>query len=427
MPQTNAKPWERNLRQTVKSTYGMGWSVRGRAAGTTEIGRRWSDGTRSTATVAIPWQRTQGPALLAMIERLDHLTEPVAAGGQGLSLAKAAGLTQLEETGNSAQAIRAGAVDWPAVVERYRHHRVEVTGEISKSTWHRREQRYCKNVLTLLAGPRAPKDGPSLLSALIAAHPSAPGGSGRKQRVATAARLLSFAVGKCGAPDRWLPPAERGDLVGKRQDRKQDGVPLLDDQGLAIYRAIPDPQWKLAWGLLVAFGLRPAEIDHCRPEGDCLWVDGVKRNSTGKSKPRLVHALDPAGWPGMGATMISLLAERGAAALPKKQKVAYRSGSLIQYLQRYVPEWGQLITEATAAGQGHLTPYSARHGYAFRGTTLGLDHRTLSKLMGHDPATHLAHYGRWSSDDSVAAAVATALANRQRNALIASESRALAG
>ena len=425
MPKTNAKPWEVNLRRTIKTTHGEGWTVRGRSPGTTELSRRWSDGSRSTATVLIPWHRREGPALLALIERLDHLTKPMDAGGQGLPLAKAANLAQLDETGNSAQSIRAGAVDWTTVVERYRHHRVEVTGEISVSTWQRRERRYCAEVLALLTGPRSPKNGLSLLEALVAAHPSAPGGSGRKQRVACATKLLKFAVARCGAPDRWMPPADRSDLIGKRQDRKQDGVPLMDDQGLAIYRAISDPQWKLAWGLLVCFGLRPAEIDHCRPESDCLWVDGVKRNSTGKSAPRLVHALDPGGWPGMGSTMLSLLAERGAAALPKKQKVAYRSSSLLQYLQRFVPEWEQLVTDTAAAGQGHLTPYSARHGYAFRGTNLGLDHRTLSKLMGHDPATHLAHYGRWSSDDSVAAAVAAALANHKRQALIASESRSI--
>ena len=68
------------------------------------------------------------------------------------------------------------------------------------------------------------------------------------------------------------------------------------------------------------------------------------------------------------------------------------------------------MSDASAAGQGHLTVYSCRHGYAFRGTGMGLDHRTLSKLMGHAPQTHLKHYGRWSDDESVAAAVAAAVA-----------------
>ena len=77
-----------------------------------------------------------------------------------------------------------------------------------------------------------------------------------------------------------------------------------------------------------------------------------------------------------------------------------------------MPEWEELVSDASAAGQGHLTVYSCRHGYAFRGTGMGLDHRTLSKLMGHDPQTHLKHYGRWSDDESVAAAVAAAVAAR---------------
>ena len=83
-----------------------------------------------------------------------------------------------------------------------------------------------------------------------------------------------------------------------------------------------------------------------------------------------------------------------------------------QHLRRWVPEWEELVANAAAAGQGHLTIYSCRHGYAFRGTNLGLDHRTLSKLMGRDPKIHLNHYGRWSDDESVAAAVAAAVAER---------------
>lgn len=49
----------------------------------------------------IPWARSSGPQLLALIERLARMTSPVADGGQGLALAKAAELIKVEESGGA--------------------------------------------------------------------------------------------------------------------------------------------------------------------------------------------------------------------------------------------------------------------------------------------------------------------------------------
>jgi len=67
--------------------------------------------------------------------------------------------------------------------------------------------------------------------------------------------------------------AEHRALIGRRPDRKADGVPLLEDQGLRVYRAIADLQWRLAWGLIAVFGIRPAELGCCRADGDTYrWL-----------------------------------------------------------------------------------------------------------------------------------------------------------
>ena len=412
-----AASWERNLRRLIKDTHGQGWSLRQKGLGTTQVTRRWSDNSRSSATVRIPWKRSIGPKLLALIERLAIAIAPEAEGGQGLTLARAAELIQLEDEGVSVQTIRSGSVDWLAVADRYRHHQVEVTGAVAATTWHRHHRRFCAEVLEILGRKRAPKDAATLLAQLIEEHPTAPGATGRRERLASASGLLLFAVQRCGAPERWRPPTDLRELTGKRADRKEDGTPLLDDQALRIYRAIASPQWRLAWGLMICFGIRPVEIGCCRADGDALLVEGVKRNSAGRAKDRRVLPLDPDGFPGMGATLLSLLAERGRAALPHEVKAAYWSTRAQKHLRTWVPEWEELVSDASAAGQGHLTVYSCRHGYAFRGTGMGLDHRTLSKLMGHDPQTHLKHYGRWSDDESVAAAVAAAVAVRNTASL----------
>ena len=126
-----AASWEKNLRRLIKDTHGQGWSLRQKGLGTTQVTRRWSDNSRSSATVRIPWKRSTGPKLLALIERLAIAIAPEAEGGQGLTLARAAELIQLEDEGVSVQTIRSGSVDWLAVADRYRHHRVEVTGAIT--------------------------------------------------------------------------------------------------------------------------------------------------------------------------------------------------------------------------------------------------------------------------------------------------------
>ncbi|ABB35879.1 possible phage integrase family [Synechococcus sp. CC9605] len=87
--------WEKNLRRLIKYTHGQGWSLRQKGLGATQVTRRWSDNSRSSATVRIPWKRSSGPKLLAVVERLAIAIAPEAEGGQGLTLARAAELIQL--------------------------------------------------------------------------------------------------------------------------------------------------------------------------------------------------------------------------------------------------------------------------------------------------------------------------------------------
>ena len=162
-----AASWEKNLRRLIKDTHGQGWSLRQKGLGTTQVTCRWSDNSRSSATVRIPWKRSSGPELLALVERLAIAIAPEAEGGQRLTLARAAELIQPEAEGVSVQTIRSGSVDWRAVADRYRHHRVEVTGAVAATTWHRHHRRFCAEVLEILGRKSAPKDSSTLLAQLI--------------------------------------------------------------------------------------------------------------------------------------------------------------------------------------------------------------------------------------------------------------------
>jgi integrase len=56
-----------------------------------------------------------------------------------------------------------------------------------------------------------------------------------------------------------------------------------------------------------------------------------------------------------------------------------------------------------------LTPYSLRHGYAWRGHkaySRSIPVRDLAYMMGHNPATRHRHYGKWTDEAGLGKAVA---------------------
>jgi integrase len=72
-------------------------------------------------------------------------------------------------------------------------------------------------------------------------------------------------------------------------------------------------------------------------------------------------------------------------------------------------EWvgGASYLTMAAATLG-LTPYSLRHGYAWRGHKAyerSIPVRDLAALMGHNPATHNRHYGKWTNEAGLEEAV----------------------
>lgn len=45
-----------------------------------------------------------------------------------------------------------------------------------------------------------------------------------------------------------------------------------------------------------------------------------------------------------------------------------------------------------------MSPYSLRHGYAYRGALAGIPFKHLAASMGHDVRTHMKHYGQWPDE-----------------------------
>ena len=79
-----------------------------------------------------------------------------------------------------------------------------------------------------------------------------------------------------------------------------------------------------------------------------------------------------------------------------------RGHTFRQYLDRH-PYWAALVK----ANPG-LSPYSLRHGYAYRGALAGIPLRQLAASMGHDVRTHMKHYGQWTDEAGLDAAFGAA-------------------
>lgn len=398
--------WVSLLRKSIKSDCGQGWIVREHRGGRTQINRSFPDGSRSSVTVGIQWGSSNRKKLQDYVADLDRQLQ------KGVSLKQAVELTPIGDDEDAAVQTRERKVDWPAVVERFRKHKVDTTGEIQESTWGHRYRLHMNEFLQLMSENGAPKNGNDALTAVIerfAAH-CASGSDGRSSRFTHIRDLLRFATTVKGgsAPDRWKPTVDKKDLVGKKpKGSNKKATALKDVDALRVYEDFQDPKWKLAFGLMVAFGLRPCEVLHCRPEGGRLLVEGVKRNQSGEWGDRVITGLDPVGAPGMSRNLLAQLEERGADALPPP-RVGFFSTRIRVELMKLVT-WQSLVEQTLAQGKKDLVPYGARHGFAIRGSlTYRLPLRVTADLMGHTLTVHMNNYGKdigaERASDEVAAA-----------------------
>ncbi|MCP9917607.1 hypothetical protein [Cyanobium sp. ATX 6F1] len=377
----------KELRSLVRREHGRGWTLDPQS-GKVKLTRRLPDGGRSSVVLDLPWSSSSSTAVLTRLQAI-HQMEDV-----GLSLADA--VEQLT-AGDQASSPAEGATNWPVLVEAFRKHKNEDSGEIKLSTWESMYLPVMNQLLEVMDQRPAPRDGPAVLATLRDAYGGAPGTQGRRQRILYAAQFLRYAVDKRGVPKRWLPPPSLSDYIGKRLTPKRDSTPLKSPDIVRLLEGIADPRWRLAVELLVCFGLRPVELKHCSPgaDGASLRVSYRKRTSRGSTKPRLALGLDPVGLPGLTARAVAKLASGEPGLPPLGATDGETSKALRVYLDRR-PIWQELKQEAAARGE-KLTPYSLRHGYALRAhQDGGLTVRASADSMGHSALTHNSAYGTWS-------------------------------
>lgn len=404
MPAPRKKTWDATLREVIRTQHGFGWAIRGHRE-KVQLTRWHDDGTRSSVSLDLPWNASSQTELVKVLGEIRQRMD-----AQGMGLAEAYALIR------NAPAAESGRLDWTVVVEQFMASR-----EGRRATTLRDLRTRMDRCLQTLQGKPSPKDGRALMRAYAAQHfQDCPvGGVGRRRQLLDVVALLRFAVTRAGAADRWMPPSTEliAELIGDADRHHEDSTPIKPEQLAALLDALQDAgrdDLHLAVSLVGLFGLRPAELGVLRVEEGRLYVGSVKRNIRTMKvvKPdRRVLPLDLPGREGEGARAPTLLAS-GLVKLPASIRSQIDAGShkgvgdaFRQLLDRF-PFWQSLV----AAAPG-LKPYSLRHGYAWRGHK-AYEHcipvRDLAYMMGHNPATHHRHYGKWTDEAGLEEAVARA-------------------
>ena len=395
VPATSRQPkWVGTLRDALKSEHGQGWSV-APSHGRVRLTRRDLDGARTTLTLPITWR---GDCVSAVITTVSVLRERM--------FERGIGLTAAAELLATAPAV--GPVNWPALVAEHLEARSDL-----RSTTRRDLETRLERLLVTFANRPTPRGGPELLRAYASQHfdrcPS--GGQGRKRQILDCARFLRWAVERRGAPICWQPPSadQLAELVGVAVSHSEPTIPITPEAlaGLLDHLETSRPELWLAAALVGCYGLRPAELGALHPRNGRLYVGSIKRNRTTALLPRpdrLVLPLeltDPSGANRDDGTRALALLEAGLIELPRPIRTAHATGEhkpvgdAFRQLLNRLPYWQRLLVQTPG-----LTPYGLRHGFAWRGAHRQppIPLRDLASVMGHSPATHLRHYGRWTAE-----------------------------
>jgi integrase len=278
----------------------------------------------------------------------------------------------------------------PAVLQRLVDRlRIALVGEkIVVGTWERTYAPYLNKLVEVATG-RPWSDDRALLETTLRHWPP---GTRARQMAHDRLRRLWREAG-------WSWPEEITSMRGNgKAAASPEGVWGFTDSELAELRARLQRSTKLtsadlvAWDVLAAFGLRPAELqglELIEEEGMLLArVTRSKRSSRGSSGTRIVPAVPPEGWP---PDCFALLDRWKRHGLPLGMVAARSPGQALTQQLRRLRDQEKVSCDLREV----LSAYGCRHAYALRlAQKVGLHPREAAELMGHSPAVHLATYGR---------------------------------
>jgi integrase len=258
----------------------------------------------------------------------------------------------------------------------------------SRTTWSAAYLPYLRR-LRRLAGQQGLALGPALLEQVLESYPLASRG---RQQCGTALAALARAEG-------FLLPADWGERAGGYGLHAAQFRQLPSDrQILEWIERIPNPGWRLAYGLMATYGLRNHEVfftdvSALAPGGDRV----IRVLPTSKTGEHQVWPFQPE-W--VERFELSRLGE--ARALLPAVCTDLRRTTLQQV--------GRRVAEQFRRYDLPLTPYDLRHAWAVRTIHIGLPDTVAARMMGHSVAIHTRTYHHWITRRDQQQAVDAALA-----------------
>ncbi|MCP9929856.1 site-specific integrase [Cyanobium sp. AMD-g] len=261
----------------------------------------------------------------------------------------------------------------------------------SRSTWSGAYRPYLRRLAAVAATSGTPPAAVdlALLERVLESYPLA---SRSRQQCGIALGALARHL-QLPLPADW---SERSGGYGLHVARFR-GLPS-DGRILELVAAIPNPRWRLAYGLMATYGLRNHEVFFCDLSALASGGDRVLRVlPTSKTGEHQVWPFQPDwverfGLEGLG---------EGGAELPRVCTDLRRTT---------LQQVGRRVAEQFRRYGLPITPYDLRHAWAVRTIHIGLPDTVAARMMGHSVAIHTRTYHHWITRRDQQQAVDTALA-----------------
>lgn len=257
--------------------------------------------------------------------------------------------------------------------------------------------------LRRLAAVAAERDLPLGLPLLEMALESYAASSRSRQQCGTALAALARHL-ELDLPDNWSERAAGYGLHAAQFRR----LPA-DPQILLWAEQIPNPAWRLAYGLMATYGLRNHEVFFCdlsalAPGGDRV----IRVLPTSKTGEHQVWPFQPDWVEHFG------LGQLGSAQLPLPVVATDLRYTTLQQV-------GRRVAEQFRRYELPITPYDLRHAWAVRTIHIGLPDTVAARMMGHSVAIHTRRYHHWITRRDQQQAVDAALARHRQSGVTSLE------
>ena len=150
-----------------------------------------------------------------------------------------------------------------------------------------------------------------------------------------------------------------------------------DQEILAAWEKIPNPDWRFAYGMMATFGLRNHEVFFCDLNGLKRGETSIEVLPTTKTGSHQVWAFYP-DW----IETFNLREIRLPQVETDLTKTTLR-------------QLGQRVTAQFRRYDVPFSPYDLRHAWAIRTIHFGLSDTVAAKMMGHSVTIHTRTYHQW--------------------------------